>query len=196
MKDLEPKIIDAVDVLTAQLILPPADDANHEDENDKLVDDASWSEPKDMAAWASHFAVDVMGALVFSRRFGLMERPDLRWLGTAVPQTARSKYAACFVPRILTSGLDTWISPSLTGARRRVRAFAVSQLKARFARKFDEEEGKELHDLFAYILHAEDPETGQRVGTRELGSESTLLISAGESLRRKGFLYIRHRSKY
>lgn len=161
MKELEEPVIESVNLLCKEL--------------GSATDEDGWSPPKDMSDWSSYLTVDVMGAMVFSKSFGLIERPENRWLKDAVALASRNKYACGFMPWIIQSGLDTYLWPRLVDFRLRLRAFSMEQLKQRFARKDDDS----LHDIFHYIMKAKDPETGDSFTPQELGSEANLMVSAG-----------------
>ncbi|KAF2157505.1 isotrichodermin C-15 hydroxylase [Myriangium duriaei CBS 260.36] len=163
MKELEGPVIESIEVMCRQLL------------TSESASKDGWSDPKDMSAWSSYLTVDVMGAMVFSKRFGLMERTENRWIKDAVALASRNKYACGFMPWIITSGFDTILWPRLTDYRMRLKAFSMEQLKQRFARKNDDS----LHDLFHFIMNAKDPETGESFTQQELGSEANLMVSAG-----------------
>ncbi|TKX18516.1 cytochrome P450 monooxygenase-like protein 53 [Elsinoe australis] len=162
---LEEHVIESVDLLSKALA----------SSSKKLEYNDGWTDSKDMAEWASYLTTDVMGSMVFSKRFGLLETTENRWLKDAVPIASRNKYACGFMPWIIKSGFDTMIMPKLAGLRIKLKAFSISQLQNRFARKDDES----LHDIFHFILKAKDPETGEGFGMHELGSEANLMIAAG-----------------
>lgn len=165
MKELEGPVIESIDILCDKLL--------ESDAGEKSKD--GWSEAKDMSAWSSYLTVDIMGAMVFSKRFGLMERGEDRWLKDAVALASRNKYACGFMPWIIKSGIDTYIAPRLVDFRMRLKAFSTEQLKIRFSRKDDDS----LHDIFHFIMKAKDPETGESFTQQELGSEANLMVSAG-----------------
>lgn len=161
-KEIEPQVIECIDVLSEKLC--PSD-----------LKKGKWSDAKDMAAWSSYLTADIMGAMVFSKRFGLMEHAENRWIKDAIPLSSRNKYACGFMPWIIQYGFDRLLWPDLTNLRLKLRSFGLGQLQQRFARKDDEK----LNDIFRCILNATDPDTGESFGERELGSEANLLIAAG-----------------
>lgn len=166
MKELEPHILECVDIMIEKLV----------DYSPDGEFPSRWGKPKNMSDWSGLFTIDVIGAIVFSQRFGLMESPDLRWVKEAVGIAARGKQAGGFVPRIILWGLDKYIWPRLTSARLKLRSFSAKQLHDRLARRSDDS----LQDIFKAYAKATDPETGDGMGERELVSESNLLISAGK----------------
>ncbi|GAM82501.1 hypothetical protein ANO11243_004820 [Dothideomycetidae sp. 11243] len=163
MKELEGPVIESIEVMCKQLLAS------------KGTTKDGWSDAKDMSEWSSYLTVDVMGAMVFSKRFGLMENTENRWLKDAVAMASRNKYACGFMPWLIQSGFDTIIWPKLTDFRMRLKAFSTEQLMQRFARKDDDS----LHDIFHFIMKAKDPESGESFTQQELGSEANLMVSAG-----------------
>ncbi|KAK7710337.1 hypothetical protein SLS64_005922 [Diaporthe eres] len=162
MKHLEPKILDVLHTWMPNLV-------------EATGSEDGWSAPRDMADWAVYLTNDVMGTLSFSNPFGLSTSDEHRWILQAVPLSTRLRYACCFEPRLLTSGIDRWLYPQLDHWRASIRAFSSAMLQRRAARQDD----KTLHDFFRFILDAPDAETGGPVDAATLASESSLLVNAG-----------------
>lgn len=162
MKHLEPKILNVLHTWMPNLV----EAADAED---------GWSAPRDMADWAVYLTNDVMGTLSFSNPFGLSTSDEHRWILQAVPLSTRLRYACCFEPWLLTSGIDRWLYPQLDQWRARIRAFSSAMLQ----RRVDRQDDKTLYDFFRFILDAPDAKTGGPVDARTLASESSLLVNAG-----------------
>lgn len=162
MKHLEPKILDVLHTWMPNLV----EATDSED---------GWSAPRDMADWAVYLTNDVMGTLSFSNPFGLSTSDEHRWILQAVPLSTRLRYACCFAPWLLTSGVDRRLYPRLDQQRARIRAFSGAMLR----RRADRQDDKTLHDFFRFILDAPDARTGRTVDARTLASESSLLVNAG-----------------
>jgi len=156
MKHLTPKIITCIDTLTRNLAKSSA-----------LLDNKGWTEPKDMGDWTNWFTADVMGSIVFSRNFDLMNTPTLRWLSESMPRAIRLRCAAGLLPLLKLLPLDSSL--------RQLLAFTTEAINTREASRDD----PKLHDLFGAILHATDPQTGTKYRLEELSSEAGLLIVAG-----------------
>ena len=80
------------------------------------------------------------------------------------------------MPALLKLRLDKILFRKLTDSTREYEAFSKTQSDARI------KEGSkyETKDIYASLLEAKDPETGEGLTVPELVSESSLLIIAGE----------------
>ncbi|KAL8777895.1 MAG: hypothetical protein Q9213_007662 [Squamulea squamosa] len=160
-----------------------------------LLDGAryEWSSPKDMADWSDYLIFDILGELCYAKSFGLKEsgNNDLR----SIP-----KFMAAFntvlhnIARSPWQGLWLWLKPR--GLDRLMEIFAPKNYLAyvRFIRSnlssriAQEQNGGEKisdpadvrKDIFHYLIHAKDPETGGPGYTmEELRAETSLLVVAG-----------------
>ncbi len=80
------------------------------------------------------------------------------------------------MPALLKLKLDKILFRSLTDGTRRYEAFS----KAQSDERIKQGNNCEVNDIFASLLEAKDPETGEGFSLPELVSESSLLIVAGK----------------
>ena len=135
-----------------------------------------WSKPYDMGLWSNNFTFDVIGAMIFSKSFGMLEDPKIRWVQEAIHHTSKHKYTVAFAQFLYNSGVDKLFLSKYTSSREKLRNFAVGLMKERLA----SEKASEKRDFVDYLTKARDPETGKGFTMQELGSESALLITAGQ----------------
>lgn len=103
-------------------------------------------------------------------------REAIRLLG----QAARRNYTVAAYPPLMYYGLEKWLPliSSLYHDRMKYLAFGKRSVMERTERdKKDGEAGRK--DIFSFMLHARDPETGQGMPTQELWMEGNTLIVAG-----------------
>lgn len=121
-----------------------------------------------------------MGDLVFGKSFGTLgarseNRDAIRLLGRA----ARRNYVIGAMPFLYKSGLERWMPPfrGLWLDRLRYFAFGRRQVLDRTNDKALDDAGRK--DIFHYLLHSKDPETGEGLPQSELWMEGNTLIVAG-----------------
>ena len=120
---------------------------------------------------------------VFGRSFGTLgheteNREGIRLLGRA----ARRNYTVAAFPALLYKGIEKWLPPfkGLYLDRNQYLAFGKKQVMAKMARDQESaEHAAERKDIFTYLLHAKDPETGEGFPMPELWMEGNTLIVAG-----------------
>lgn len=138
-----------------------------------------WSGPLDMASWCNWLVFDIMGDLVFGRSFGTLgDKPENRRGIFLLGRAARRNYVVGAMPALLYTGLEK-ILPILRGLyldRCQYLAFGKKQVMERAKAGLDDKGRK---DIFSFLLHAKDPETGEGMPMPELWMEGNTLIVAG-----------------
>lgn len=144
----------------------------------------SWSKPRDMNKFSTYFAYDVMGDLVFGRRFDCMTSAQHRYVPELITSSSWLMYWVANLPlqfvvrRIICSQfLMGWFGGKTAQAEHDFVAYASSCVKARAAEEREFE--KVRLDMMHYLLNAKDPVTGEPFTDQDLDSESSLLIAAG-----------------
>lgn len=139
-----------------------------------------WSSEIDMAKYCNWLVFDIMGELVFGKSFGTLgdqpqNREGIRLLGRA----AKRNYVVAAMPVLAQHGLEKWLPGfrSLYLDRLKYLAFGKAQVQARTKENGFGETGR--RDIFSFLLHAKDPETGEGFPLPELWMEGNTLIVAG-----------------
>lgn len=103
-------------------------------------------------------------------------REAIRLLG----QAARRNYTVAAFPPLMYYNLEKWLPPfrKIYQDRNKYLAFGKKSVMERTERE-KEEGDTERKDIFYFMLHARDPETGQGLPTQELWMEGNTLIVAG-----------------
>lgn len=135
-----------------------------------------WSEPYDMGIWCNNLTFDVIAKLIFSKSYGMMENPAIRWIQGAIHDGSKHRYTVGFLPALFYAGIDKYIFAHLSTQRERMRAFSFAQMEERVK---DPKAG-ERNDFMSILTRATDPETGEGFSKMELGAEANLLVTAGE----------------
>ncbi|EMC96471.1 hypothetical protein BAUCODRAFT_33830 [Baudoinia panamericana UAMH 10762] len=134
----------------------------------------------DMASWLNWLVFDIMGDLVFGKSFGTLgDKPENREGIRLLGQAAKRNYVVAAMPVLAQRGLEKWLPflRSLYLDRQKYLAFGKAQVMARTKENGFGESGR--RDIFSYLLHAKDPETGQGFPLPELFMEGNTLIVAG-----------------
>lgn len=154
---------------------------------DSPADSKGWSVPRNMGVWSSNLTLDVLGELCFGKSFGAIKNGS-HWASELL--LGGTKFTSCIgqLPG------NTWLYPILrqnwlmlrTGAkmpkqRIQYRAYMVPLLKDRFRLEEETKDKPELQrkDFMHYIMHAKDPETGEKFTPADLVGEAALLVGAG-----------------
>ncbi|CAK3811186.1 P450 monooxygenase [Lecanosticta acicola] len=143
-----------------------------------------WSAPLDMANWCNWLVFDIMGDLVFGRSFGTLgEKPENRKGIFLLGRAARRNYVVAAMPALLYTGLEKFL-PLLRGLyfdRCRYLAFGKAQVMGRTTEhaKAGPQMETGRKDIFSFLLHAKDPESGDGMPMPELWMEGNTLIVAG-----------------
>lgn len=170
---------DYVQELTQNLV-DRIDSAIHTSAGEK----SSWSMPLDMANWCNWLVFDIMGELVFGRSFGTLgEKPENRRGIFLLGRAARRNYVVAAMPALLYTGLERYL-PLLRGLyqdRCQYLAFGKKQVMERTQEKGFGQPSTESarRDIFSFLLHAKDPESGEGMPMPELWMEGNTLIVAG-----------------
>lgn len=146
----------------------------------------SWSSPMDMASWSNWLVFDIMGDLVFGRSFNTLQKSENRRGIFLLGRAARRNYVVAAMPALLYSGLEK-VLPLLRGLyldRCQYLAFGKKQVMERtkeggFGQPGSPSMESGRRDIFSFLLHAKDPETGEGMPMPELWMEANTLIVAG-----------------
>lgn len=144
-----------------------------------------WSTPRDMSKYSTYFAYDVMGDLVFGKRFDCMTSDEHRHVPELITS---SSYMLNWVahlplqfivrPILCSATLINWIGGEQAKAEHEFVSYASECVRERMSKEHGEsKQGRK--DMMHYILNARDAETGQGFTSQQLDAEATLLISAG-----------------
>ncbi|KAK0365469.1 hypothetical protein LTR91_005959 [Friedmanniomyces endolithicus] len=144
------------------------------------AEEGGWSGTGPMASYLNWLVFDIMGDLVFGKSFGTLgdkpeNREGIRLLGRA----AKRNYVVGAMPILAQRGLEKWL-PFLRSRyldRCKCLAFGKAQVLARTKENGFGESSR--RDIFSYLLHAKDPETGTGFPMPELWMEGNTLIVAG-----------------
>lgn len=137
--------------------------------------DQKWSPFRNLSSWASRLTFDIMGDLAFGRHFDMLKSSANRWILDVLPNGVHGLILVGHMPALLKLKLDKILFRSLTDGTRRYEAFS----KAMSDERIKQGNIYEVEDIFASLLEAKDPETGEGFSLPELVSESSLLILAG-----------------
>ncbi|CZT19858.1 related to cytochrome P450 67 [Ramularia collo-cygni] len=145
-----------------------------------------WSLPMDMASWSNWLVFDIMGDLVFGRSFNTLKRAENRRGIYLLGRAARRNYVVAAMPTLLYTGLEK-VFPLLRGLyldRCQYLAFGKKQVMERtkeggFGQPGSPSMESGRRDIFSFLLHAKDPETGEGMPMAELWMEANTLIVAG-----------------
>lgn len=152
--------------------------------NQPGAEKSRWSAPMDMASWCNWLVFDIMGDLVFGRSFGTLgEKPENRRGIFLLGRAARRNYTVAAMPALLYTGLEK-VLPLLRGLyldRCQYLAFGKKQVMERTTEhaKAGPQMETGRKDIFSFLLHAKDPETGDGMPMPELWMEGNTLIVAG-----------------
>lgn len=145
-----------------------------------------WSLPMDMASWSNWLVFDIMGDLVFGRSFNTLRKPENRRGIFLLGRAARRNYVVAAMPALLYTGLEK-VLPFLRGLyldRCQYLAFGKQQVMERtkeggFSQPGSPSMESGRRDIFSFLLHAKDPESGDGMPMAELWMEANTLIVAG-----------------
>ncbi|ERF68158.1 hypothetical protein EPUS_05239 [Endocarpon pusillum Z07020] len=149
-----------------------------------------WTHEKNMDEWCTYLAYDIMGDLVFGKRFNVMENDEHREVPAIGMSALRFIYPAAYAP-LQTILRPIFASPLMLklggrAARDALRfiEYAQSQVASRKLAEEATSNGSSdkpaRKDFMHYLLSARDPKTGAPFLTKEeLDADSGLLISAG-----------------
>ncbi|KAK5121604.1 hypothetical protein LTR85_004776 [Meristemomyces frigidus] len=139
-----------------------------------------WSKELDMAKYLNWLVFDIMGDLVFGRSFGTLgDKPENREAIRLLGRAAKRNYVVAAMPALARHGFEKWLPGfrSLYLDRLKYLAFGKAQVQTRTKENGFGETGR--RDIFSFLLHAKDPETGEGFPMPELWMEGNTLIVAG-----------------
>ncbi|KIX07113.1 uncharacterized protein Z518_05090 [Rhinocladiella mackenziei CBS 650.93] len=148
---------------------------------------SGWGKERDMSLWSTLLTVDVLGELCFGASFGAM-KAGYSYIMELLLSSARFQTMVAFLP--IREFVFPLMKPQILMAignkkvkqkvmfRRDVgklveKRFALEKANAE---KPDSEKRK---DFFHYLLHATDPQTGDKFLPKDLVGEAALLVGAG-----------------
>jgi cytochrome P450 len=167
-------------------------------------DGKDWSQPFNMSQWSTYLNYDIMGDLVFGRRFDLMTSDSHRFVAKlimnstafistvsliAIKTTWPSTHTDCqqfaslplkaISRRVLSSGVLSLpiIGGDMATDDKRFFQYAEGILGERIAAEGKGAEAR--NDIMHHLLQATDPVTGKGFSREQLNVESSLLIAAG-----------------
>ncbi|PGH09797.1 hypothetical protein GX51_00484 [Blastomyces parvus] len=149
-----------------------------------ISEPGGWSSPKNMADWATYLSYDIMGDLTFGKKFHCMDSEEHRFVPSLMLNATRMVYLigvsplAPFVTPFLNSPIMNVIGGKMARDNLKYNKYAAAQMKQRIEAETDDSKPTRK-DLAHYLLNARDPETGKGFTTKELYSESSVLIAAG-----------------
>ncbi|KAF4627578.1 hypothetical protein G7Y89_g10576 [Cudoniella acicularis] len=150
---------------------------------------STWSSPKNMSHLTNYLTLDLMGDLCFGKSFDTKELAEnqLRDIPDTIAAYLRFLYALGQFPFLALwnwlkpLGLDALFNRASPPAVQRLYNFIDDNLDERI--KLEKSSQKQLSgprkDMFHYLYHAQDPETGKSYSQDELFAESSLVIIAG-----------------
>ncbi|GAB7328642.1 hypothetical protein MBLNU13_g00578t1 [Cladosporium sp. NU13] len=148
-------------------------------------DGKDWSQPFNMSQWSTYLNYDIMGDLVFGRRFDLMTSDSHRFVAKLIMNSTAFIYTFASLPlkaitrRLLSSGVLSLpiIGGDMATDDKRFFQYAEGILGERIAAEGNSAEAR--NDIMHHLLQATDPVTGKGFSREQLNVESSLLIAAG-----------------
>ncbi|KAI9658000.1 MAG: hypothetical protein M1821_002660 [Bathelium mastoideum] len=149
-------------------------------------ENAEWSSPKDMTAWADYLSFDIMGDICFSGSFEMLDKEDNRYILEALSEGVNGLNMTGWMPWLLRLKIGNLLFPKLNKDMKRYEAFARKQSMRRLKMGVH----TIARDVYSYLLQAnEASKESQPLFTPEdLVGESSLLITSGESSYQTFFL--------
>jgi hypothetical protein len=125
----------------------------------------------------NYLSFDIMTDVVFSVKRHLVENPEYRWITSCIENTMHRVGVISQIPWAIWwgIGLHWFVVPSGVLAVLRFSGEVLSFVSERTSRP--PSDGRK--DVYQNLLNAKDPDTGGALSTREVRSESAILIVAG-----------------
>lgn len=145
---------------------------------------SGWSSPKNMTEWSSYLAFDVVSSLAYGKSFGMLVKPDLRYVRQAVERFAKGQQLAGQSPELFATQPDKWYNlrkfliPGYLEYRHDFESLGRARAKERVEAPPYKHPGQRK-DIMDFVIGAKDPETGEPFTMREVMAESNLMIGAG-----------------
>ncbi|KAK7733126.1 hypothetical protein SLS53_008314 [Cytospora paraplurivora] len=129
-----------------------------------------------MTQLADYLSFDIMGDICFSSPFGMLDKPDNRYVLDVLPQGVNGLNMSGWMPSILRLKLGHILFAKLNQDMKRYEAFANQQSRKRLAMG-DE---AEMPDVYSHLLKANRASKDRPLFTdHDLVGESSLLITGG-----------------
>ena len=164
IRKFEPTMLKHVNIFLKELLRH----ASHYGNND-------WSEPMDMTPCCKFLSLDIVSDFAFGQSLKVQTEEENRGmiLGMRAASILSGTYAQ--YPRLSGYGLDRFLRFKGAWTRERFGRFMKGLVQARLGIAKDAK-----HDLFSFIIGAEDAGTGHAFTLDELWSESRLFMFAGK----------------
>ncbi|KAH0836078.1 hypothetical protein AYO21_02719 [Fonsecaea monophora] len=171
--------------------LGQASDSNSDDEGKREKPAAAWCKERDMGQWSTLLTLDVLGELCFGASFNAM-KSGASYITELLLSSSRFQQQVAFIP--IRELLFPLMKPARLAVIGKLMRSKILLNKVRFRQdvsvyveqrfaveKADAEKAEEdrRRDFFYYLLHAKDPQTGDRFMPKDLIGEAALLIGAG-----------------
>ncbi|GAQ42208.1 hypothetical protein AtubIFM55763_003598 [Aspergillus tubingensis] len=178
VQDLEELILQNVRALCTALTIPadPYPLKNNEDPTTEKDPSFSWGRTHDLTTTIKCLLSDIMGDVTFSRHWNMQSSPRNRHILSLMAQGTRGINLAGHMPTLLKLNLDRLCFPTLTRGVQQFFHLSEEQSSWRAAQPPDTLPHR---DLFASLLDARDPHSGQGYTPRDLIAEAGFLIIAG-----------------
>ncbi|KAA8564223.1 hypothetical protein EYC84_011169 [Monilinia fructicola] len=134
-----------------------------------------WTQAHDMSKATAYLQADMMGDMTFSRSWEMLRDEENHHILEIISQGALAMNTLGHMRSIEKLGLFKLIPSSLMHGMKEFFALSKAQSDWRTSTKINTEN----EDLFSTLIHAQDPENGQRLSQDQLVSEAGLLIIAG-----------------
>ncbi|MCJ1261283.1 hypothetical protein MMC22_001147 [Lobaria immixta] len=166
----EPTILAKIEQLCSALLGPK--DGKAKDVGDVKRD--GWSAPQNMSRWFDYLTFDIMTSIAFSASFNALGSDEYRYVVRAIEDSNVRLGVLMQAPEVASKKLDLKLFPKAIEARTKFVGFVKKVLSARL-----KSSGAVYTDIFSFVQSAKDPETGNRLGLKELSTEMATLIVAG-----------------
>ena len=134
-----------------------------------------WTEPVNMTERCKYLALDVMGEFGFGQTFEVQTREENRFLVDAIRAASFIAGVYSQYPRLKDLNVGKLIRPKGAWTREKFAGLMKRLTEQRVAAGRDTH-----HDLFSFIMKAEDSKTGDKFSVADLWAESRLIMIAGK----------------
>ncbi|TVY17733.1 Cytochrome P450 monooxygenase apf7 [Lachnellula arida] len=163
IKDMEHLMVKNIRLMCQQI---QEDIGNRED---------GWSSSIDITKLISYAMSDIMGEIVFSKNWNVLQSPENRDILEFLPHGVAGVNITGYMPGLLKFNVYKLAARKLVNDVYRFKALAKTQSDWRITHNHE----IKRKDLFASLMEARDPETGLGFTEEEIVSEAGLLIIAG-----------------
>ncbi|QSZ33155.1 hypothetical protein DSL72_002741 [Monilinia vaccinii-corymbosi] len=139
------------------------------------VPGGEWTRAHDLSKATGHLQADMMGDMTFSRNWNMLRSEENHYIREIISQGSYAMNTLGYMRGMEKLGLYKLIPAFMMRDMNRFFALSKDQSDWRMSAK----PNADHEDLFATLLRAQDPETGQKLSQEQLVSEAGLLIIAG-----------------